>query len=85
MWVLAMGKNILGKILLDASTFLMPCGRKVDAQVYIHLKGYARARVSQLDVEKVGLGKVIRRGRGNFLEVKGVENGLEIILKESAP
>ncbi|MGB9693687.1 MAG: hypothetical protein ACPLYF_02475 [Fervidobacterium sp.] len=77
-----MEKNILGKIRLDSSTFLMSCEMEIDAKVYVHLKGYARARVSHLDVEKVGLGKVIRRGRGNFLEVKGVENGLEIILKE---
>ncbi len=77
-----MGKEIPGKLLLDASTVLMPCGRKIDAEVYIHLKGYARARVSHLDVEKMGLGKVIRRGRGNFLEIKGVENGLEVVLRE---
>lgn len=62
-----MRKRIRGKIRLDASTVLMPCGREIDAAVYIHLKGYARARVSHLDVEKMGLGKVIRRGRGNFL------------------
>jgi len=77
-----LGKEIPGKLLLDASTVLMPCGRKIDAEVYIHLKGYARARVSHLDVEKMGLGKVIRRGRGNFLEIKGVENGLEVVLRE---
>ncbi|MGC9345461.1 MAG: hypothetical protein ACP5ER_01535 [Candidatus Bathyarchaeales archaeon] len=77
-----MGKEIPGKLLLDASTVLMPCGRKIDAEVYIHLKGYARARVSHLDVEKMGLGKVIHRGRGNFLEIKGVENCLEVVLRE---
>jgi hypothetical protein len=60
----------------------MPCKRKIDAGVYIHLKGYARARVTHLDIEKIGLGKVIRRGRGNFLEIRGVENGLEIVLME---
>ena len=60
----------------------MPCEKKIDAEVYIHLKGYARARVSHLDIEKIGLGKVIRRGRGNFLEIRGVENGLEVILRE---
>ena len=77
-----MSKGIHGKIRLDASTFLMPCGKKIDADIYIHLKGYARARVSHLDVEKIGLGKIIRRGRGNFLEVKGVEKGLEVVLRE---
>jgi len=68
--------------LLDTSTVLMPYERKVDAEVYIHPKGYARARVSHLDIEKIGLGKVIRRGRGNFLEVREVKSGLEVILRE---
>ena len=77
-----MVKEIHGKLRLDASAILMPCEKKIDAEVYIHLKGYARARVSHLDIEKIGLGKVIRRGRGNFLEVRGVENGLEVILRE---
>ena len=77
-----MRKNIPGKIQLSASTILMPCEREIDAEVYIHLKGYARARVSHLDVEKIGLGRVIHRGRGNFLEIKGIENGIEVVLKE---
>jgi hypothetical protein len=77
-----MVKEIHGKLRLDACAILMPCEREIDAEVYIHLKGYARARVSHLDVEKIGLGKVIRRGRGNFLEIRGVENGLEVVLRE---
>jgi len=71
-----------GKFRLDASTLLLPCEKEIDAKVYIHLKGYARARVSHIDIEKIGLGKVIHRGRGNFLEIKGIENGLEIVLRE---
>jgi hypothetical protein len=77
-----MRKDIRGKLRLGASTFLIPCERKINAEVYVHLKGYARARVSHLDVEKMGLGKVIHRGRGNFLEVRGVEEGLEVVLRE---
>jgi len=72
-----------GKIKLNAQTFLMPERRKIDASVYIHLKGYARARVSHIDIEKVGLGKVIFRGRGNLLRTKGIKQGLEIATKES--
>jgi len=72
-----------GKIKLNAQTFLMPGRNRVDASVYIHLKGFARARVSHIDIEKVGLGKVIHRGRGNFLHIKGIKQGLEIITKES--
>lgn len=75
-------KKIPGKLRLDASTILMPCEKKIDAEVYIHLKGYARARVTHLDIEKIGLGKVIHRGRGNFLEIIGVEKGLEVVLRE---
>jgi len=77
-----MGKNIPGKLRLDAHITLVPSETKIDAEVYIHLKGYARARVSHLDVEKTGLGKVIRRGRGNFLEIMGVESGLEVVLRK---
>jgi hypothetical protein len=47
-----MVKEIHGKPRLDVHTILMPCEREIDAEVYIHLKGYARARVSHLDVEK---------------------------------
>jgi len=72
-----------GKIKLVAQTFFLPRRDKVDASIYIHLKGYARARVSHLDIEKVGLGKVIHRGRGNFLQVKGIEQGIEITARES--
>ena len=77
-----MGKEIPGKLRLDAYAILMPRESRIDAEVYIHLKGYARARVSHLDIEKMGLGKVICRGRGNFLEIRGVENGLEVVLRE---
>lgn len=78
-----MRKRLHGKIRLDAETILMPSGRRIDASVYFHLKGYARARVSHLDVENIGLGRIIHRGRGNFLEVKGIRQGLEIFARES--
>jgi len=79
--VISMGAH--GKIKLKAQTFLMPRRDKVYASVYIHLKGYARARVSHLDIEKVGLGKVIHRRRGNFLQVKGIKQGIEVTMRES--
>lgn len=62
-----MVKEIHGKLRLDASAILMPCEKKIDAEVYIHLKGYARARVSYLDIEKIGLGKVILEDEAIFL------------------
>jgi hypothetical protein len=76
-------KGHRGKIKIKAQTFLMPGRNKIDASVYIHVKGYARARVSHLDIEKMGLGKVIHRGRGNFLLIKGIKQGLEVTLRES--
>lgn len=75
--------EVHGKIKLNAQTFLMPKRDNIDASVYIHLKGYARARVSHLDIEKVGLGKVIHRGRGNFLQVEGIKQGIKITMRES--
>jgi len=77
-----MVKETHGKFKLDASTILMPCKRKIDAEIYVHLRGYARARVSHLDIEKIGLGKVIHRGRGNFLDICGVKDGIEVVLRE---
>mgnify|MGYP001052744215 CR=1 FL=1 len=75
-------EGLHGKVKIEAQTFLMPGRNQIEASVYIHLKGYARARVSHLDIEKIGLGKVIHRGRGNFLEIKGTEHGLEVMLRE---
>jgi len=40
-----------------------------------------RARVTHLDVENRALGKIIHRGRGNMLEITGVQGGIEIRLK----
>lgn len=49
-----------------------------DASVYIHVKGYMAAKVTHIDIEERILGKIIHRGRGNMLEVTGIEGGIEI-------
>jgi hypothetical protein len=49
-------------------------------QVYIHVKGYALARVTHLDVEQEILDKIILPKRGEFLSIHGIENGIEIVL-----
>jgi len=70
-----------GKIRIDAQVYLVSQEEKVkvtDATVYIHVKGYMRARVTHLDVENRALGRIIHRGRGNMLEIKGVQGGIEI-------
>ncbi len=70
-----------GKFPLKAEVFLLVDGKrkKVEsAKVYAHLRGYARARVTHLDIEERILGKLIHRGRGNFLDIKGVKGGISI-------
>ncbi len=46
-----------GKIPLDVTVFLVQEGRrtKLPATVYVHLKGYSRARVTHIDIELPGL------------------------------
>jgi len=70
-----------GKIRIDAQVYLVSQEEKLkatEAPVYIHVKGYMRARVTHLDVENRALGKIIHRGRGNMLEITGIQNGIQI-------
>jgi len=45
--------GVYGKIRLNAEVYLLPEDEKIDADVYIHLRGYSRAKVTHLDVEKL--------------------------------
>jgi len=79
--------NSPGKIRIDAEVYLVSKEERlkvVKAPVYVHTKGYMRARVTHLDVENRALGKIIPRGRGNMLEVRGVRGGIEIKPKRPA-
>jgi len=70
-----------GKIEIDADVyFTLQKGRirVEDAAVYIHVKGYMRARVTHIDIEDRIIGKIIHRGRGNVLEITGIKGGIEI-------
>ncbi len=51
-----------------------------DAQVYVHLKGYALARVTHLDIEHNALNAVYPPKGGGFQTVLGVDGGLEVRL-----
>jgi len=77
-----------GKIRIDAEVYLVSQEEEklkvVKAPVYVHVKGYMRARVTHLDVEDRALGKIIPRGRGNMLAVRGVRGGIEIRPKRPA-
>lgn len=55
---------------------------KVNGEVYIHLKGYALARVTHLDIEHEALGRFIKPRTGRFLLVKGMHGGIEIDFSE---
>jgi len=71
----------LRKIRIDAQVYLVSREEKLKvtkASVYIHVKGYMRARVTHLDVENRVLGKIIHRGRGNMLEINGIQDGIQI-------
>lgn len=48
--------------------------------IYIHLKGFARARVTHLDIERDVLDKIITPKKGRFLSIHGIKDGLEIKL-----
>lgn len=50
-------------------------------EVYIHLKGYALARVTHLDIEHNALNKLIPPKRGKFLTIQGTKNGIQINLQ----
>lgn len=75
---------IEGKLEIDADVyFLSKDGKEKleDVSVYVHLKGYARARVTHLDIEGGVVKKLIYRGRGNFLDIRGVAGGIVIQAK----
>jgi len=73
-----------GKILIeDSKVFLIYSGGKLelDADVYIHLKGYSYARVTHLDIEHPILDKIIHAGKGYFLKIYNYDDKIRIILK----
>ena len=51
--------------------------------VYIHVKGYALARVTHLDIEHEILESLITPKKGKFLSIHGIKNGIEIVLEDS--
>jgi len=57
--------------------------KEVKGNVFIHLKGYALARVTHLDIEAKGLEDLIEKGKGDFLVVCGIKNGIRIRIKKN--
>jgi hypothetical protein len=61
-------------------------GRKVyeiTPKIYIHLKGFALARVTHLDVEHEFLNGIFSE-KGSFLPLKGMEDGFRIVLNKTS-
>ncbi|RJX15561.1 hypothetical protein CW703_05375 [Candidatus Bathyarchaeota archaeon] len=74
-----------GKLPLDCEVYFSYDDKKIrikEVSVYIHLKGYALARVTHLDIEHPSLNKLIQPKHGKFLTVKGFEGGIEIVFEE---
>ena len=67
-----------GKILLDAKVLLDQ--KEIDAFVFIHVKGYALAKVTHLDIESDAL-DFKERSKGTFCTLTGIKNGIEIEFK----
>jgi hypothetical protein len=55
----------------------MPDQKLRGASIYIHLKGFSRARVTHLDVEHPQL-RVLSPKRGGFFVVRGIKGGIEL-------
>lgn len=74
----------LGKLLLEgARVFIVKRDsvKEVEAEVYIHMKGYSLARVTHLDIESQELNEFYPDEGGNFLPIIGIEDGIEIRMR----
>jgi len=66
-----------GKLPLDARVFLND-DELTGAHVYLHLKGYARATVTHLDLEHPALAGLIPPKTRTFIWIIGIEGGILI-------
>ncbi|HDD25980.1 MAG TPA: hypothetical protein ENF75_02700 [Acidilobales archaeon] len=70
---------VKGEVLLSTdkgSEYLTPCS------IYIHVKGYSRARVTHVDIESPKLEPLrVRYGDGLYAYVYGLAKGFKVIFK----
>jgi hypothetical protein len=66
-----------GKIRIDATVFMN--SKQIDADVYIHLKGKALARVTHLDIESHEL-NILQPKTGGFFNIYSTGKGLKIVV-----
>ncbi len=66
-----------GKVKIGGREIVILKGKEVvkEVDVYIHVKGFAFARVTHVDVEYGNFWKYIKDG---YVKVKGIKNGIEI-------
>ncbi|HID72682.1 TPA: hypothetical protein EYP38_01960, partial [Candidatus Micrarchaeota archaeon] len=73
-----------GKVLLrGARVFVCTpggCEEVEGAEVYIHLKGYSRARVTHLDVEAERLNELVPPKGGGFHKLRRADGGIRVDL-----
>ncbi|MCW1301276.1 MAG: hypothetical protein QW507_01855 [Candidatus Nanoarchaeia archaeon] len=72
----------VGKILLNnCRIFIVERKRKeCEGEVYIHVKGFALARVTHLDIEAPELEQLLKNGK--FLSISGIVGGIRIKVME---
>jgi len=71
-----------GKLLLkNAKVFID--GKEIEADVYIHVKGFSLARVTHLDIESNELNKILASKQGGFFSIYGIDNGIEVNFQKS--
>jgi hypothetical protein len=76
-----MSGQAVGKLQLKkAKVVLQPAGIELGAVIYIHLRGFAFARVTHLDIEHDVLDKIIQPKRGYFLNIHRIGKGIQIKL-----
>lgn len=63
-----------GKVPLECETLLN--GEGIECEVYIHLKGFAGATVTHLDIESPSLNLMV--GEGNHGPVVGMQGGIKL-------
>ncbi|RLF14633.1 MAG: hypothetical protein DRJ66_05710 [Thermoprotei archaeon] len=71
-----------GKIPIKAEVYLEPPHISVEGvDVYVHVKGYSRARVTHIDIEHPSMNVLLEPGEGYYVRIKGISGGFEIIIK----
>ncbi|MDK2384555.1 MAG: hypothetical protein QI199_07095 [Candidatus Korarchaeota archaeon] len=58
---------------------------ELEPQVYVHLKGHSRARVTHLDVEHPGLNELVPPGTSMYARARGTVRGIQLDFSRYVP